>query len=345
MSLFVDIEKKLDHMTLRAQFEVSEKVFSLFGASGSGKSMILKCIAGIETPDYGKIVLNDRVLFDSENRINLKPQLRKVGYAFQHFALFPNLTVEQNIGIAVAKRERRKTVAENMELFCLNGLEKVYPQRLSGGQKQRVSLARMFASKPEAILLDEPFSALDHQLAWDLLYDMKGLLRRLQCPVVFVSHNREEVYQLSDSVAVIDHGHLGMVRDTKDLFQNPKTVKEAILSGCDNVFEVNDGVKRCFGLPAIPESFDTIGFSSDAIKVTKGCEDAVKLTCILVDQVEEINAVRYEFLLLKTCDIRFFMRKPKAVQLVFETYEGKKVTNLYLQKDAIHLLRNEGELR
>ncbi len=166
MSLSVDIEKKLGAFHLRSKFEVPDETMALLGASGCGKSMTLKCIAGIVTPDRGRIVLGDRVLFDSEKKINLPPQQRKVGYLFQQYALFPNMSVEQNILCGIRsgdKAEKRCVLAEKIRMFRLEGLEKKHPAQLSGGQQQRVALARILCSEPEAILLDEPFSALDRQ--------------------------------------------------------------------------------------------------------------------------------------------------------------------------------------
>lgn len=149
MSLYVDIEKRLGTFHLRAQFEAPDKTMALLGASGCGKSMTLKCIAGIVTPDRGRIVLGDRVLFDSEKHIDLTPQQRRVGYLFQQYALFPTMTVEQNIlcGIRSGDRaEKRRVLAEKLRLFRLEGLEKKHPAQLSGGQQQRVALARILCA-------------------------------------------------------------------------------------------------------------------------------------------------------------------------------------------------------
>ena len=156
MSLYVDIEKRLGAFRLQSKFEVAGETLALLGASGCGKSMTLKCIAGIVTPDRGRIVLNGRVLFDSEKKIDLTPQQRRVGYLFQQYALFPNMTVEQNIlcGIREGSRaEKRALAAEKIRMFRLEGLEKKHPAQLSGGQQQRVALARILCSEPQALLL------------------------------------------------------------------------------------------------------------------------------------------------------------------------------------------------
>ena len=162
MALEVDIEKKLGDFRLRAAFTCDKGITGILGASGSGKSMTLKCIAGIERPDRGRIVLDGRVLFDSRQKINLKPQKRRVGYMFQNYALFPTMTVTQNI--AAGQGISADRVREMIERFHLKGLEGHYPSELSGGQQQRVALARIMAYRPDLILLDEPFSALDDNL-------------------------------------------------------------------------------------------------------------------------------------------------------------------------------------
>ena len=189
MSLYVDIEKRLGAFRLQSKFEVADETLALLGVSGCGKSVTLKCIAGIMTPDRGRIVLNGRVLFDSEKRTDLTPQQRRVGYLFQQYALFPNMTVEQNIlcGIREGSRsEKRALAAEKLRMFRLEGLEKKHPAQLSGGQQQRVALARILCSEPQAILLDEPFSALDSYLKWEL--ELTELLGAFDGPILWVSH-------------------------------------------------------------------------------------------------------------------------------------------------------------
>ena len=177
-----------------------DNISGLMGASGSGKSMTLKCIAGIETPDQGRIVLNDRVLFDSEKKINVPIQKRNVGYMFQSYALFPNMDVYENISVGLRARKVNDVdivVRKVMKQFQISELASRYPKQLSGGQRQRVALARLMAYEPDVLLLDEPFSALDEDLKEDLLRELKSELQ-ISKPVVFVSHNEEEVSELCD---------------------------------------------------------------------------------------------------------------------------------------------------
>ncbi len=342
MSLIVNIEKKLDHMVLRADFSVEQEVLSLFGVSGSGKSMILKCIAGLETPDRGRIVLNGRVLFDSDKKINVKPQQRKAGYVFQNYALFPNMTVAQNIGFAVCKSKRKQVVAEMIQKFRLDGLEDTMPSKLSGGQRQRVSIARMLAAKPELILLDEPFSALDHQLVKELIHEMKEVLENAVCPVIFVSHNREEVYQLSSRLGVIEHGKLGGIRPTKEVFEKPDTMEEAKLCGCDNIIRMTPEVKKKFGLTHSFKDDVAIGIYSDDIRLSKGSNNELHLTGNVVSIVEEISRIRYEVIVKELSECRMIVSRKKESNGMRQSIQVGDVIQLFLAHDALHLLKKRG---
>ena len=190
-------QKAISRFPLDVEFQTEEEIFGVLGESGCGKSLTLKCIAGIERPDQGRIVLNGRELFDSKKGINLPARERKVGYLFQEYALFPNMTVEENIAIGIKKEGREEK--EDSRLYpeiLLEGLEKKHPSSLSGGQKQRVAIARMLAAEPELILLDEPFSAVDSYLKWKLEQMLLEWLEEVQVTTLLVSHNRDEVYRL-----------------------------------------------------------------------------------------------------------------------------------------------------
>ena len=240
MSLYVDIEKQLGSFHLRVQLETENEITALLGASGCGKSMTLKCIAGIVTPVRGRIVLHDRVLFDSEKGINLPPQQRKLGYLFQNYALFPNMTVEKNIlcGIrAGSKGEKAAALADAVRRLRLEGLEHHYPAQLSGGQQQRVALARILCTRPEAILLDEPFSALDSFLKWKLELELSDLLADFHGPILWVSHDRGEVFRNCKKVCVMEQGQSQGMFTLRQLFHEPETEAAARLSGCKNIVE------------------------------------------------------------------------------------------------------------
>ena len=208
--LEVQIYKKLAEFDLDVFFQVNDNILGLMGASGSGKSMTLKCIAGIETPDQGRIVLNDRVLFDSEKKINVPIQKRNVGYMFQSYALFPNMNVYENISVGLRARKVKDVdivVQKVMQQFRIFELASRYPKQLSGGQRQRVALARLMAYEPDVLLLDEPFSALDEDLKEDLLQKLKSELQ-ISKPVIFVSHDKEEVNELCDLKYKIKQGEI-----------------------------------------------------------------------------------------------------------------------------------------
>ncbi len=239
MSLQVRIQKQLGSFLLDVDFEAENGVTCLLGASGCGKSMTLKCIAGIEKPDAGHIELDGRVLFDSEKGIHLPPQKRLVGYLFQNYALFPNMTVRQNILCGLCRegdrRKKEKRLADMLRLMQLDGLENHKPHQLSGGQQQRSALARILVSDPQVLLLDEPFSALDGHLRDALKIELRDLLQRYGHEVLMVTHDRTEAYNMSSKIAVMHQGRLLTVQPTKALFADPGSVPAAVLTGCKNI--------------------------------------------------------------------------------------------------------------
>ncbi len=242
MSIYVDIEKNFGDFQLKVKFSAENEILSLLGASGCGKSMTLKCIAGIEKPDRGRIVLDGVTLFDSEKRINLSPQARRTGILFQNYALFPNMTVLENIR-AGARREkdpakREKLTDDIIESFGLSELSHRYPHELSGGQQQRAALARILVSGPNILLLDEPFSALDSHLRFRMEREVTEILRNFKKTVIFVSHDRDEVYRISDKIAVMNGGTIEVIGDKKAVFADPVTVNAARLTGCKNISSV-----------------------------------------------------------------------------------------------------------
>ncbi len=239
MSAEVDIEKDLGGFSLNAAFRAGDEVLSLLGASGCGKSLTLRCIAGVEKPDRGRIIVDGVTLFDSEKKINLPPQKRSVGLMFQNYALFPHMTVLENIRTGAAREKNKDTrtqkIHEIMELFGLADLAGHYPSQLSGGQQQRTALARILVSAPSILLLDEPFSALDSHLRFQLERDMRRVISRFGKTVILVSHDRDEVFRLSDSIAVMEKGRIEAFGPRSEIFRNPRTREAAILTGCKNI--------------------------------------------------------------------------------------------------------------
>lgn len=239
MAIEVRIKKKLGNFQLDIDFKTDENRIGILGASGCGKSMTLKCIAGIETPDEGRIIVDGTLLYDSAKKISLKPQKRHIGYLFQNYALFPTMTVEENIaaGLQGGKEEKRRRVVEMMEKFQLLGLGKQLPGELSGGQQQRVALARIMAYEPEVILLDEPFSALDDFLKDRLAQEMLDLLKDYRGTVVLVSHSREEIYRFTRELLTMADGMQISYGGTREIFANPGRKETARLTGCKNIAE------------------------------------------------------------------------------------------------------------
>lgn len=242
MSLSVDIQKQLGKFRLQVRFEAGDERLALLGASGCGKSMTLKCIAGIVRPDWGSVQVDDTVLFDRERGIDLPPQSRRTGLMFQHYALFPHMTVLQNLQAGAAGKHspdhRRQAAARMLERFGLESLSQSYPAQLSGGQRQRVALARMLVSKPRILLLDEPFSALDSHLRFSMEQEMRRVIREFAGTVVLVSHDRDEVFRMSDRIAVMGEGRVERLGTKEEVFQNPGTRNAAILTGCKNISPV-----------------------------------------------------------------------------------------------------------
>ncbi|QNL44496.1 ATP-binding cassette domain-containing protein [Oscillibacter hominis] len=233
--LSVDIQKRLGDFQLQARFETGDSPLALLGASGCGKSVTLRCIAGILRPDQGKIVLNGRTLFDSARHIDLPPQRRKVGYLFQQYALFPNMTVRQNIAVAAEKGRRAERAAELLRRFHLEDVAEHRPRQISGGQQQRTALARILASEPEAILLDEPLSALDLYLRRQLEEELRCALDAFCAPSVWVTHDQGEACRSCRQVCIMESGTASGVRSMEDLFADPISVSAARLSGCENL--------------------------------------------------------------------------------------------------------------
>ena len=236
MTIEVQIQKRLGEFELNVQFSAQAKRIGILGASGCGKSITLKCIAGIEVPDKGVIRAKDRVLFDSSKQVCVKTQKRRIGYLFQNYALFPTMTVAKNIeaGIKGSKAEKQQCVEQMIQKFRLSGLENHLPYELSGGQQQRVALARIMAYQPDVILLDEPFSALDVFLKDRLQQEMMEMLADYPGVVIMVSHSRDEIYRFSEELLILDQGRNVVYGRTEDIFENPCYRVAARLTGCKN---------------------------------------------------------------------------------------------------------------
>lgn len=231
MKLEAELEKRVGTGTIRVAFTAEDEVLGILGRSGCGKSVTLRCIAGILEPDRGKVVLDGTTLFDSEKRASVRTKDRRIGYLFQEYALFPNLSVRENICFSVGRRDRegRKFAEDLLERFYLTDVADAYPARLSGGQKQRTAIARMLAARPKVLLLDEPFSALDSFLRGEMEREVQKVLESFGGVSVLVSHNQEEIRRLTRRCMVMDRGEIVEVKATDELFMNPVSEEARLL--------------------------------------------------------------------------------------------------------------------
>ncbi|MBR2562388.1 MAG: ATP-binding cassette domain-containing protein [Eubacterium sp.] len=268
MSVRVEIENTYKEFCLQVRFSSDAKRIGILGASGSGKSMMLKTIAGIEKPKKGRIEIDGRILFDSDKHLNVRTQKRNVGYMFQNYALFPTMTVRQNILAGI--KDRTASAQEIIEKCGLKGLENRLPSELSGGQQQRVALARILAYDPDVILLDEPFSALDMYLKDRMQRELLKRLKEFGKTVILVSHDRDEIYRFSEEVVIIEEGKIVAQGETKQLFSRPGSRTAARLTGCknlsrarrlgDHTFLAEDWGVSLHTKQVLPEEFRHVGY-------------------------------------------------------------------------------------
>ncbi len=298
--LFVDIQKQLAGFRLDVSFSTNKCPLGLLGGSGAGKSMILRCIAGVETPTKGRIVLNGRVLFDSERGINVASRDRRIGVLVQNYALFPHLTVTQNIAFGLPKATPALTIKQQVEAQLaavqLHGLADRYPHQLSGGQQQRVALARALASQPEALLLDEPFSALDTYLRDRLEQQMIVRLASYQGVTLFVTHNLEEAYRVCPNLLVLSGGSAIAYGSKQDIFERPATFSVAQLTGCKNFsravgradqeVEASEWGARLRVIEPIPDSLSYVGIRAHQLTFTNDPNEENTFPCWLVTTIE-----------------------------------------------------------
>jgi ABC-type sulfate/molybdate transport systems ATPase subunit len=238
VTLEVQIEKKLADFALNVAFRAAAAPLSILGASGAGKTMLLRCIAGLERPGRGRIALNDRVLFDSESRVRVPARERRIALLFQNYALFPHRTVAENIAFGLhglAPAERTARIASLVGRTHLAGLEQRYPRELSGGEQQRAALARALAIEPEALLLDEPLAALDTHLRSQVEAQLQETFAAYRRPALLVTHNMEEAYRLGEQLLVLSRGRVAAFGAKEEIFRRPPSVEVAQLTGCKNI--------------------------------------------------------------------------------------------------------------
>ncbi len=334
MSLSVNVKKRFPDFSLDVRFESSASRIGILGASGCGKSMTLKCIAGIETPDQGEILLGPRVMYRSADRICVKPQKRNIGYLFQNYALFPTMTVAKNVGAGLkgSRRQKEERVREMLHTFQLEGLEERLPGELSGGQQQRVALARIMAYEPEVILLDEPFSALDQFLKDRLQQELYEMLETYAGTVILVSHDRDEIYRFSEELLVMDRGRVITGGKTRELFADPGYLEAARLTGCKNFSRVQrTGAHRMEALDwgiglqckrEIPGNIAYVGFRAHEFVPVWG--------------EKKENCIRFR--LAGSAELPF----EKNFYILPENEQARENLCWFLQKDKWELLREKG---
>lgn len=306
MSLSVSIKKRFPAFTLDVNIEAGNETLGWLGESGCGKSLTMRCIAGIETPDEGKIVVNGKTFFEREAgkrpTVNLSPQERKTALLFQNYMLFPNLTVAENVAAGIdrklPKEEREAQVNAELKRFGLDGFGKRYPSQLSGGQQQRVALARMLAAKPDILMLDEPFSALDAHLKGALEQNLAGLFETFHGTILYVSHDIDEALRFCDRIAVIEKGHVMEVSTGNNLVNNPQSAASIKLSGCKNATparRIND--HRVF-LPAW-------GIEVETDKPVQENLTCMGVRAFFLEQAKEPGRNTYRVRVVRTSDSRF----------------------------------------
>lgn len=358
MSLEVDIEKKFKGFHLQSQFTAGDETMGLLGASGCGKSLTMRSIAGIERPDAGKIVVNGTVFFDrapgKKARVDLTPQQRKTALLFQNYMLFPNLTVAQNVAAGISKdvspADRDAMVQTELKRFGLSGFEKRYPVQLSGGQQQRVALARMLAARPGILMLDEPFSALDAHLKSVLEQNLVSLFDAFRGTILYVSHDIDEALRFCDRIAVVEAGHIMEMGTGEDLVNRPQSQAGIKLSGCKNATPVERVDARRVWLPKwgvemetaadVPEGVKCLGVRAFFLERA----DGPGRNCFRM-RVDRVSDSRFErTVLLGFCD-----RSEKAAPAVERTEDEMKYLHQHLfwrvdklKVDAAHL-PHEGE--
>ena len=232
--LSVSARKQFGDFTLDATWSSDQPIVALVGPSGSGKTLTLQCIAGLLAPDSGRIVSAGHTLFDSSERVNLRPQQRRIGYVFQGYALFPHMTVAQNVSYGVPRLVTYDSPGKSRAART-RALTSPYPGELSGGQQQRVALARALATDPDILLLDEPFSALDAPLRRELSGELSQTLREWGKLAVLVTHDLPEAYQIADMVVLYGHGSTTGAVSKNDLLWHPPSERVARLIGARNI--------------------------------------------------------------------------------------------------------------
>lgn len=297
--LDITAERTLENFTLAVSFDAAKGAVGVLGPSGSGKTMTLRMIAGISTPDQGRITLNDRVLFDSSTGQNIPAANRRIGFVFQDYALFPHMTVAENVGFGMrflSKEEQRLRIDQQLTTMRIAELANRYPREISGGERQRVAIARCMAMEPDALLLDEPFAALDPHLRRQTEEQLRETLAHFDGVVVFVTHDMEEAFRFCTDLLVLDHGAVIARGPKHELFERPRTVAAARLTGCKNIAVANRTATDRISVASwecelstatpLPSALSHVGYRSHQIVFQQSAAGLNSFPCWLVSTSE-----------------------------------------------------------
>lgn len=330
MALSVKLVKRVEGFTLDVEWEIGNEVAVLFGSSGAGKSMTLQLIAGLMEPDAGFICSNGNIFFDKSSGINISPQQRSLGYVFQDRNLFPHMTVRENIayGLKWKSREERYTrVSDMIRLFRLEGLENMPPSEISGGQKQRVALARALIERPKALLLDEPFTALDSSLRFEMRKLLQEVRNEFEIPVILVTHDFEDAYLLGNHIMIYIDGRVEQAGGRDDIFQKPQSRRVAQILGLKNLFRAKV-IKKDEHLHRFILEVNGLHFSvptslyQDRMEVGKEVDLFVRPEEVMLLREEKLvkDSLKQNILEGKIQDISV---RERSHTIYFETTEGK----------------------
>jgi molybdate transport system ATP-binding protein len=293
LSLRVRIERRganAAFFVLDVSLDIPPGITILFGTSGSGKSTLLDCIAGLVPPDAGHIKIGEAIVFDSENRVNVPPQRRRIAYVFQSLALFPHMTVEENVAYGLPHLppdQRTARIAEILQAFRVENLRERRPAEISGGEKQRVALARSLVTLPRVLLLDEPLTGLDAELKASIVDDLRAWNAAQKIPVLYVTHTREEVDALGERVVVLDHGRVVNQGAPHEVLDAPRRKKLAQAAGFENLLDATvvelreiDGVMRVRLAESSSEIEVPLGYAgpNDRVKIVIRAGDILLAT-------------------------------------------------------------------
>ncbi len=357
--LDVTIQKSLGNFMLQSSFKAEKGVLGILGPSGCGKSMTLKCISGLYSPDKGNIILNGKVLFSSDSKINVPTRKRNIGYVFQNYALFPHLTVYKNIAYGIKHLEkelRNKKALEMIERMQLVGLQNHYPSQLSGGQQQRAALARTLITDPDLLLLDEPFSALDSHIKYTLEKELTTIIKNNYDGIVLlVTHNIEEAYRICNNIMVMDNGQNLQMGTKDEIIHTPENLTAARITGCKNFLDVNvieekDGY---YILKSKELIFKAIKTEKQASGQMVAGIRARYLSLLSIDSnmentfecdvIEKIEGVFSTTILVNCGGCMLEVEIPKASFPNIMENSGKKL-KLYIPADNVFLMGKEGSI-